>query len=356
MTRPIRVEINHSALRHNYFQSRQHATGRSALAVIKADAYGHGALGCARALADIADGFALLNIEDAIALRQAGIQQAITLLEGPFDRAEVQAMAEYRIAGAIHSPHQIAWLQEGSLAQPVEVWLKINSGMNRLGFRPEQAAAVIQQLQALPQVTLSTIMTHFATADDDRGVAAQWQRFAPVAAASGLAISAANSAAVFRHPHTHGDIVRPGITLYGCSPFADCHGAALGLHTTMTLSADIIAMQQLQAGETVGYGLNFQAEEPMRIGIVACGYADGYPRIAANGSPVMVEGQRSGTVGRVSMDMLVVDLTHIPAATIGSRVELWGPNVAIEAVAAAAGTIGYELMCAIAPRVPRQLI
>ncbi|WP_287878631.1 alanine racemase [Aquitalea sp.] len=356
MTRPIRVEINHSALRHNYLQSRQHAAGRQALAVIKADAYGHGALGCASALADIADGFALLNIEDAIALRQAGIQQAITLLEGPFDRAEVQAMAEYRIAGAIHSPHQIAWLQEGSLQQPVEVWLKINSGMNRLGFCPEQAPAVIRQLQALPQARLSTIMTHFATADDDRGVTAQWQRFAPVAQASGLAISAANSAAVFRHPHTHGDVVRPGITLYGCSPFADCHAAALGLQTTMTLSADIIAIQQLQAGDTVGYGLNFQADQPMRIGIVACGYADGYPRIAANGTPVMVDGLRSGTVGRVSMDMLAIDLSHIPAADIGSRVELWGPHVAIEEVAAAAGTIGYELMCAIAPRVPRQLI
>ena len=355
MTRPIRVEINHSALRHNYLQSRQQA-GRPALAVIKADAYGHGALGCAAALADIADGFALLNIEDAVALRQAGIQQPITMLEGPFDRAEVQAMAEYNIAGAIHSSEQIAWLQEGSLPRAVEVWLKINSGMNRLGFHPEQAAAVIQQLHALPQARLSTIMTHFATADDARGVSAQWQRFAPVAQASGLAISAANSAAVFRHPHTHGTVVRPGITLYGCSPFADCHAAGLGLQTTMTLSADIIAIQHLQAGDTVGYGLNFQAGKPMRIGIVACGYADGYPRIAANGTPVMVAGQRSGTVGRVSMDMLVVDLTHIPAATIGSRVELWGPNVAIEEVAAAAGTIGYELMCAIAPRGPRRLI
>jgi alanine racemase len=150
-------------------------------------------MGRAQALADIADGFALLNIEDAIALRKAGIQQPITLLEGAFDRAEVEAMAEYRIAGAIHSPHQIAWLREGSPPGPVEVWLKINSGMNRLGFRPEQAIHVMQQLRALPQVTLSTIMTHFATADDDRGVAAQWQRFAPVATTSGLAVSAANS-------------------------------------------------------------------------------------------------------------------------------------------------------------------
>ena len=356
MTRPIRVEINHSALRHNYLQSRQQTTGQRALAVIKADAYGHGSLGCACALADIADGFALLNIEDAIALREAGIQHDITLLEGPFDRHEVEAMAAYRIAGAIHSPHQIAWLAEGSLPRPVEVWLKVNSGMNRLGFRPEQAAQVIDTLHALPQAQLSTIMTHFATADDPRGVVDQWQQFAPVAAASGLAISAANSAAVFRHPQTHGDVVRPGITLYGCSPFADCHAAALGLRSTMTLSADIIAIQQLAAGDTVGYGLNFQATSTMRIGIVACGYADGYPRIAANGTPVMVEGQRSGTVGRVSMDMLAIDLSHIPAADIGSRVELWGPNVAIEEVAAAAGTIGYELMCAIAPRVPRHLI
>lgn len=354
MTRPIRVEINHSALRHNYLQSRKQTAGRRALAVIKADAYGHGSLGCAQALADIADGFALLNIEDAIALRQAGIQQDIVLLEGPFDRAEVEAMASYRIGGAIHSPHQIAWLREGSLPGPVEVWLKINSGMNRLGFRPEQAAVAIQQLHALPQVRLSTIMTHFATADDARGVAAQWQAFAPVAQASSLAVSAANSAAVFRHPQTHGDVVRPGITLYGCSPFAECHGAALGLQTTMTLSADIIAIQQLHAGETVGYGLNFQAEQPMRIGIVACGYADGYPRIAPTGTPVRVAGQRSTTVGRVSMDMLAVDLSAAPDATIGSRVELWGPHIALEEVATAAGTIAYELMCAVAPRVARE--
>lgn len=354
MTRPIRVEINHSALRHNYLQSRKQTAGRRALAVIKADAYGHGSLDCALALADSADGFALLNIEDAIALRQAGIQQDIVLLEGPFDRAEVEAMATYRIGGAIHSPHQIAWLREGSLPQALEVWLKVNSGMNRLGFRPEQVAATLASLQSLPQVRTSTIMTHFATADDARGVVAQWQAFAPVAAASGLAVSAANSAAVFRHPQTHGDVVRPGITLYGCSPFAECHGAALGLQTTMTLSADIIAIQQLQAGDTVGYGLNFQTEQAMRIGIVACGYADGYPRIAANGTPVMVAGQRSATVGRVSMDMLAIDLSHIAAADIGSQVELWGPNVAIEEVAAAAGTIGYELMCAVAPRVPRR--
>lgn len=353
MTRPIRVEISTSAIRHNYQHSRQQTSGQRALAVIKANAYGHGVLETAQALADVADGYALLNLEEAVRLRDAGLKHPITLLEGPFDRQEVEAMSAYGIAGAIHNEQQMAWLAEGSLPQPVEVWLKINSGMNRLGFRPEQALAAASALQTLPAARLTTIMTHFATADDERGVAAQWQRFQPVAEASGLAISAANSAAVFRHPHTHGSIVRPGITLYGCSPFAEVNGAGLGLQPAMTLSADIIAIQQLQAGESVGYGMQFTAEHPMRIGIVACGYADGYPRIARNGTPVLIDGVRSGTVGRVSMDMLAVDLTPIPSANLGSRVVLWGDGLAIEDVAAGAGTIGYELMCAVAPRVPR---
>lgn len=353
MTRPIRVEIHPSALLHNYRRCKQLSRSNTTLAVIKADAYGHGSLLTARALADEADGFALLNIEDAIRLRAAGIRQPITLLEGPFDRREVEAMAEYGIAGAIHSPHQMAWLAEGSLPRPVEVWLKVNSGMNRLGFTPEQAPSAIEQLRGLSRARLTTIMTHFATADDERGVEAQWQRFAPVAEASGLAVSAANSAAVFRHPQTHGQTSRPGITLYGCSPFDDATGQELGLLPAMTLSADIIATQQLRPGDAVGYGLRFTAESPMRIGIVACGYADGYPRIAGNGTPVAVDGQLSGTVGRVSMDMMVVDLTHLPQAGVGSRVELWGQEIPIEKVAAASGTIGYELMCAVAPRVPR---
>ena len=356
MTRPIRLEIDLAAIRHNYQHSRQQAPGARAYAVIKADAYGHGALEVAQALAGIADGFALLNLEDALRLRRAGIQQPMTLLEGAFDLEDTVRMAENRIAGAVHSPHQIAWLEQLESDLPFEAWLKVNSGMNRLGFQPEAAPAAMDRLRAHPAVKLSTIMTHFATADDARGVAEQWEKFEPLARASGLAISAANSAATFRHAHTHGDAVRPGITLYGCSPFDDVNGPELGLKPGMTLSADIIAVQHIQPGEIVGYGATFQAERPMRIGIVACGYADGYPRIVPSGTPVRVDGQPSGTVGRVSMDMLVVDLSALPEAGIGSRVTLWGQGLPIENIARAAGTLGYELMCAISTRVPRHYL
>ncbi|WP_028537135.1 alanine racemase [Paludibacterium yongneupense] len=353
MTRPIRVEIDLSAIKHNYIQSRKQTQNRRALAVIKANAYGHGSTEVATALADVADGFALLNLEDAIALRDAGIEQPLTLLEGPFDEAETRLMAVQKIAGAIHGEHQLEWLRRLDASHPFEAWLKVNSGMNRLGFAPERAVGIAHALAALPGVRLSTLMTHFATADDERGVDEQWACFEPLIAQCGLKVSAANSAAIFRHPRTHGDTVRPGITLYGCSPFEGTTGTDLGLKPAMTLSADVIAVQSLRPGDKVGYGCLFQANEPMRIGIVACGYADGYPRIAIDGTPVAVDGRASRTVGRISMDMLAVDLSHIPQAGIGSRVELWGPAVPLEHVAACAGTLNYELMCAVALRVPR---
>ncbi|MBV8048921.1 MAG: alanine racemase [Paludibacterium sp.] len=354
MTRPIRVEIDLSAIKHNYRQSRAKAQGSLAYAVIKANAYGHGALEVAHALADEADAFAMLNLEDALALRKAGIRQPLALLEGPFEKQETLLMAAHGIAGAIHSEHQLAWLADGHFKHgQFEAWLKVNSGMNRLGFLPRQVRMAAQQLRNMNGVTLSTIMTHFASADDERGVADQWQRFEPIARESGLAISAANSAAVFRYPHTHHDRVRPGITLFGCSPFEGQTGRDLGLIPAMTLSADVIAVQHLQPGDNVGYGCCFTADKPMRLGIVACGYADGYPRVAPNGTPVSIDGVRSGTVGRVSMDMLAVDLTHIEQAGIGSRVVLWGEDVPLETVASAVGTLAYELMCGVTLRVPK---
>lgn len=354
MTRPIRVEIDLSAIKHNYLVSRKKTQDRAAYAVIKANAYGHGSLEVAQALSGIADGFAMLNLEDALALRKAGIRQPLALLEGPFEKSETILMAAHGIAGAIHSEHQIAWLADSHFGSArFEAWLKVNSGMNRLGFIPRQIRLAAQQLQNLPGVNLTTIMTHFASADDARGVEAQWSQFEPVARETGLAICAANSAAIFHHPETHGDRVRPGITLYGCSPFEGETGRDLGLLPAMTLSADIIAIQHLQPGDMVGYGCRFTADKPMRLGIVACGYADGYPRIVPNGTPVSIAGMRSGTVGRVSMDMLAVDLTHIPTARIGSRVVLWGEDIPLEQIAAAAGTLSYELMCAVTLRVPK---
>lgn len=351
MTRPIQARIHMDALAHNYSVAKQLAPRSQALAVIKADGYGHGYARVVRALPH-ADGFAMLNLENAIALRESGELRPLMMLEGFFDREELLACAEHDIWTSVHSEHQLALLESTPLPRPLSVWLKLNTGMNRLGFRPEAAQAMAQRLRALPQVRLTTLMTHFATADDERGIAGQMARFQPVAAELGLPVSVANSAAILRHDAARAEFIRPGIMLYGCSPFAGETGEQLGLRPTMTLEADIIGVQTLQAGDEVGYGARFTAPGPMRIGVVACGYADGYPRIVPSGTPVRVDGQASGTVGRVSMDMLAVDLTHLPAAGIGSKVVLWGEGVAIETVADAAGTIGYELMCAVAPRVP----
>lgn len=353
MTRPICADIDLTAIRHNYLLSRSLAPHAKAFAVIKADAYGHGAEAVARALAPVADGFALLRLEDAIALRNAGIRNPLVLLEGAFSPEELEGMARHSVGGAFHCRQQLDWLDSLPDGLVVEGWLKINSGMNRLGFRPEEAAAAQARLQAHPGMRLGAIMTHFATADDARGPHAQWARFAPLASASGLAVSASNSAALFGFPETHGDIVRPGLCLYGCSPLEGKSAQELDLHPAMTLSAAIIAEQTLQRGESLGYGACFTADKTTRIGVVACGYADGYPRVAPNGTPVAIDGQLSRLVGRVSMDMLTVDLTDLPHCGVGSRVELWGKQVGLDTVAALAGTLSYELMCAVAPRVPK---
>lgn len=350
MTRPIRVEIDLAAIRHNYLQAKRKAPGSLAFAALKANAYGHGVLEAGLALADCADGLALLNIEDALRLREAGIGVPILMLEGPFDGEEVQQMAAQRLTAVLHNERQLDWLDGcGTLT----AWVKLNSGMNRLGFAPERLPAVLARLAGMPHIRVAGVMTHFATADDERGVGEQWAEFVRWVEPTGLPVSAANSAALWTSPETHRAVVRPGICLYGCSPFAGRTGHELGLKPAMRLSADIIAIQQLKAGDGVGYGRRFVAERAMRIGIVACGYADGYPRVVPNGAPVAVDGAPSGIVGRVSMDMLAVDLTTLPAAGLGSTVELWGSYVPIETVAQAAGTIGYELMCAVTQRVPR---
>lgn len=350
MTRPIRVEIDLAAICHNYLKVKEKAPASQAFATLKANAYGHGVQEVALALRYLADGFALLNIEDALMLRAQGIEQPIMMLEGPFDTEEVGLMAAHRLTPALHNTLQLGWLEKQA---QLSVWIKLNSGMNRLGFAPETLLSRLAALTALPNIQVAGVMTHFANADDGYGVDEQWQRFEPWARASGLPVSAANSAAIWRYPHTHAQVVRPGICLYGCSPFSEQNGSDLGLKPAMRLSANIIEVQELHAGDAVGYGRHFIAERTMRIGIVACGYADGYPRVVGNGTPVAVDGLPSGTIGRVSMDMLAVDLTHLPTAGLGSTVELWGPLVPIEAVARAAGTIGYELMCSVTARVPR---
>jgi len=351
LMRPLQALIDLSALKHNLGVARGHAPQSRSMAVIKANGYGHGMLRVAHAL-ETADGFAVLNVGEAVALRDAGFNQTILLLEGFFSVDELPALAEYRLASVIHCPEQIEMLEMAGLPVKLDVFLKLNSGMNRLGFRPEAFGAALQRLQTSRAVGRITLMTHFACADEAQGIAAQLACFDSLATGLDAPRSLANSAAILRYPAAHGDWVRPGIMLYGSSPFADASAVSLDLKPVMTLTSAIIGVQVLQAGEAVGYGATYRAEQPTRVGIVACGYADGYPRHAPTGTPVLVNGQRCRTLGRVSMDMLCVDLTDVSGAGIGSPVTLWGKGLPVEEVAAAAGTISYELLCALAPRVP----
>jgi alanine racemase len=329
---------------------RRYAPGARVFAVIKANAYGHGVMRAARAFVD-ADGFALLEVDAAVRLREGGYAKRIALLEGLFDASELAAAAAHDLAFAVHSEEQLRMLDSAPAGARLDVMLKINTGMNRLGFTPAAAAAACARLQQHRAVRQLTLMTHFATADDARGVAWQLEVFEQVAAGRALERSIANSAAILRFPETHGGWVRPGIMLYGCAPFTDASAQELGLKPAMTLASAIIAVQELRPGERVGYAGTFEATRALRVGTVACGYADGYPRHAPTGTPVLVDGTRTRTLGRVSMDMLCVDLTGVPAAGIGTPVMLWGDGLSADEVAAAAGTVSYELLCALAPRV-----
>lgn len=349
--RPVSATIDLGALRHNLGVARARAPRARVLAVVKANAYGHGLERASRALGP-ADGLALVELDGAVRLREAGCRQRIVLLEGFFEPAELPVFAEYRLSAVVHSAHQLGMLDALASNAALDVLLKINTGMNRLGFAPPEVPAALGALRTHPGIGAITLLTHFANADDERGVAWQLERFERAAAGATLPRSLANSAAILRYPETHAEWVRPGIMLYGCSPFAETNGTELGLKPAMTLASELIAIQALGPNESVGYGGLYTAREPVRVGVVACGYADGYPRHAPNGTPVLVDGRMTGTVGRVSMDMLCVDLSAIPEARIGSRVILWGEGNPIERVAAAAGTVGYELMCALARRVP----
>lgn len=351
MTRPIRAVIHIAALVANYAHAKACAPNSQVFAVVKANAYGHGLDNMVTALPG-ADGFATLEMSSALSLRRQGIRQPVLLLEGVFSAAELQLCAEHELWLAVHDERGINWLKNTPLCRPVHLFLKLNTGMNRLGFPAEQAAAMAEQLKQLPNVASITLMAHFACADDDKGITVQYDRFEAACSHLDLPVSLANSAALLAYPQTHRQWVRPGISLYGSSPFGRQSAASLGLQPAMTLSADVIGVQHLQPGDAVGYGAGFIAERAMRIGTVACGYADGYPRHAPTGTPVWIDGVTSRLIGRISMDMLAVDLTDIPAAGLGSTVELWGKHLAIDEVARAAGTISYELMCAVSARVP----
>jgi len=351
MSRPIRATIYLDALRHNLAVVRQCAPTARTLAVIKANGYGHGLLTAARGLQS-SDGFAVLGLDEAITLREAGYTQTLLLLEGLFDASELATAAQYRISVVVHAEHQLHMLEDARGAHVVDVFLKVNSGMNRLGVPAARFWGIYDRLKVCKSVGQITLMTHFATADAPEGVEEAYARFDALTTEISRPRSMANSAALLRYPHTQADWVRPGIMLYGATPFADQTAAALGLKPAMSLTSRIIGVQQLQAGQGVGYGYRFVAERPTRVGIVACGYADGYPRHAPTGTLISVAGKLTRTLGRVSMDMLFADLTEIPEADIGSPVELWGVLVPVDAVAQAADTIGYELLCAVTKRVP----
>jgi alanine racemase len=348
--RPIQARISIAAMAHNLRVARSHAGAARVFAVVKANAYGHGLSRARRALA-AADGFAVLTLEEAANLRQMGVSKPILLLEGLFGADEIAACAEMDLWPVLHHPAHLDWLQQQPPARPIQVFLKFDSGMHRLGFPLDDHAAITARVRSLPGVAGVTLMTHFAEADEAAGVDWQLQPFLRKTAGYGLSWSSANSAALLRYPETLGAWVRPGLMLYGASPFADRSAEQLGLKPAMTLQSEIISVQALQPGEGVGYGQLFRAERSMRIGVVACGYADGYPRHAPTGTPVRVNGRASRTLGRVSMDMLCVDLSECADAGVGTPVVLWGEGLPVDAVAAAAGTSSYELLCALAARV-----
>lgn len=353
MPRPLVATIHTSALRHNLAVARRSAPHARIWAVVKANAYGHGLTRAMRAF-DNADGLALLEVESVAVLRELGWRKPILLLEGFFEANDIALLAKHDIESVVHCNEQIAMIEHSRVVKPLNVHLKLNSGMNRLGFRPEQYRDAYTRLRALRQVGNISFMTHFANADNasnpNMPLQEQATRFLSAIEELPGERSLSNSAAVLMQPNLAADWIRPGIMLYGGTP--GCSTAeSFGLQPAMTLMSEIIGIQQISAGEAIGYSSRFIADKPMTIGVVACGYADGYPRHAPDGTPILIDGGKTRLVGRVSMDMITVDLTEIPGAHIGSKVTLWGQGLPIDDVANAAGTIGYELMCALAPRV-----
>ncbi|WP_210542466.1 alanine racemase [Rhodoferax sp. PAMC 29310] len=373
MPRPILATIHPEGLRHNLGRARQAAPDARVWAIVKANAYGHGIERAFEGLRG-ADGFGLLDLDEAKRVRALGWRGPILLLEGVFELRDLELCSRLDLWHTVHCDEQVDMLATHKTNVPHRVFLKMNSGMNRLGFTPQRYRSAWTRLNALPQVDEISLMTHFSDADGATGVADQMATFASVTRDLPGERTVSNSAATLRfpisaaqasaHPDTlvASDWVRPGIAMYGSSPDHPEHNAAhWGLQPGMTLSAKIIATQDLQAGDSVGYGSSFTATQAMRIGVVACGYADGYPRICPTGTPVLVNGVRTRTVGRVSMDMITVDLDPLTKAGVpagfGSEVTLWGRAangtvLCIDEVAACAGTVGYELMCRLAQRVP----
>lgn len=366
MGRALKATVDTKALKHNLNCVKQKVHPAKILAMIKANGYGHGLVQVAQTLKE-ADAFGVACIEEALKLRQAGIQNRIVLMEGFFTKEELSDIVEFQLEPVIHHRAQLLDLiqreteakKDGkSSVEPLNIWIKIDTGMHRLGFQIADWGQTYAMLQELRAVNIQGIMTHFASADEVHNPKTQKQilsfqealkNVSPIPA---FPKSLANSAGIWAWPESHGDWVRPGIILYGVSPFANQTGVDLGLMPVMTLSTSLIAIHWLKKGEQIGYGGIYTCEEDMPIGVVAVGYADGYPRHAPKGTPVLLNGKRVPLVGRVSMDMMTIDLRALPDAKVGDPIELWGNHLPIEEVAKHIGTIGYELLTSLSPRVP----
>jgi len=361
--RLIRARIDTRALRGNLARLRAAAPGARVMAVIKANAYGHGQVPTALALSG-ADAFAVARIEEAVALRSAGITQPIVLLEGIVNASQLAEAAQFQLELVVHDPGQVALLEQFRGSHRFSLWLKVDTGMNRLGLRPEQFRPAWERLAALQPAPLALrVLTHLASADDRGGAqtAEQLARLAPLlagldAAGQRAEVSVANSAAILSQPGTHHQWVRPGLALYGASPFAGERGTQLGLVPAMTLLTTVIACRELGAGECVGYGATWRAQRRTTLAILAGGYGDGLLRSLPSGAPVWLADRRVPMVGRISMDMLAVDVTGVPGVHVGTQAELWGANLPVEELAELAGTIPYELLCGVSQRVPIELV
>ena len=353
MSRPANATIDTNAFVANYSHAKTLAPRARALAVVKANAYGHGAVALAQALGDAADAFGVACCEEAIELRESGITRPIVVLEGAFEPAELATAAALDLTLGVHSPVQLAWIEQTRLTRPLRVWVKVDTGMHRLGFDPSQLITVWHRLTASRNVQDIVLMSHFARADevDMPTTRRQLALFRDTVTGIAAPVSLANSAAVMAWPDSHGDWIRPGIMLYGSSPLADADPRGTALRPVMRLESQVIAIRDLAAGQEIGYGGRYVCPQPTRVGTVAIGYADGYPRHAPDGTPVAVNGVPTRLIGRVSMDMITIDLTDLPAARIGDTVQLWGDRISAAEVARYCGTIAYELFTRVTRRV-----
>lgn len=353
----IRAEVSAAALRGNLARIREVAPASRVMAVVKANAYGHGLVETAQCLAE-ADAFAVARLQEALVLRGAGVRQPIVLLEGVFDAEQLAEAAQHDLQIVVHTVEQLALLEAAPFGQRFITWLKLDTGMNRLGFRPEQLTAALERFDRLGErVRELRLLTHFAAADepDSTMTAQQLTRFRALSGARPWVRSLCNSAGLFAFPEAQAEWVRPGLALYGVSPFAELLGAQLGLAAAMRLVSTVIAVRQVKAGETVGYGGTWRAARDASVAIVAAGYGDGLPRSLPSGTPVLINGVRAPLAGRVSMDMVAVDVSAAGPVRVGDRVVLWGPELPVEEIAAHAGTIAYELLCGVSQRVPLAL-